>query len=135
MCELCNKPLGDMKIFCFECQNECYYRLQNSSCYYEIKENQLVISLEKEPCLRKLFYLVQNPRNSFLIKALISLISLKLCSEKKLWPQAIVEGKVFSNRSINKQFLKMLHKSLCLPIVSQSNYPTEEKKIIFLLNR
>ena len=121
-CEFCSRELDLCKIFCEQCQTDFYYSFSQNKDLISKSEKGYFLLLEKEPYFKLLIQKAQNPRNTFLIEGVASLVIVLIHALNLPWPEKLVKTKFLENRGLNNLFFKKLSFFLGLPI-------SEKKKL------
>lgn len=108
VCESCSGPLKRLHLFCAQCQADCYYLLMHPELFTEKKGSKTTLFLSQNPFMKHLYYLAQNPRSSFALDGLISMIVLFLTQSNITYPTRLKRTQVFKNKKLNLLFFKKL---------------------------
>lgn len=106
-CELCHKSVSPCLFFCEECQIT-FTQLISSPLLFQKKDTMIYLMLDKIPHIQVLKSKLQNPKNCFLIDALVGLVVLAFCELKLPWPKVIFETSWINNRKMNSAFFKKI---------------------------
>ncbi len=93
----------------------------------------LVLSLDKEPHLKRMYNLAQNPRSTFVIEGLTALIALVLSLPEMPKIIGVVETSLFSKKKLNNHFFNFIKKTWKIEVQKLNGQKRIKKEILFFM--
>jgi predicted amidophosphoribosyltransferase len=127
-CEYCGSILKGSKVFCEQCQSDFYYDFSQNKNLVRKEEEGYTLLLEKMPYFKLLIQRAQNPRNTFLVDGIASIVVVLIHALNLPWPRKLIETAFIEDKKVNHLFFKKLSVLLNRPVESEK----KSRKGLFL---
>lgn len=115
-CEYCGSSMKGVKVFCSQCQSDFYYEFSQNEHLVQKEEEGYTLLLDTMPYFKILIQRAQNPKNTFLIDGVASIVVVLIHALNLPWPKKLTETHFIDDKRLNHLFFKKLSKLLNRPL-------------------